>query len=272
MIRKVLAVLCVLSLVVGITFAGDIHDALAGKKTPDAPAATETSTEASATAETVTVEPPATVELTTDPGFGVKYTKERIIRLPKDGNKFFVTVIGDPNDSKFNTIKTWFQDVPELAKLKSETHFNAVPTTRADYKERYAKNVPNTPLIRVQTATGGVVYQVSGANIPMTGQALSRSINTEFLRRWRERRLDRQNNGNGNNNNGNNNADDEEDQPDDEEGDQADNGGKIPDTNPSVVSTLSDEETLALFGFLGFVVIGGFTFYQHQKARRAHKL
>lgn len=221
---------------------------------------------------TITVDGPTITEseLTSDPGYGVKYTKERIIKLPQDSNKFFVTVIGNPNDVRFNQIKGWFKDVPELAKLKGETHFNAISTTQADYKERYGKTVSAVPLIRVQTAKGAVVYQVSGTNLPMSGQALSRSINTEFLRRWRERRIDNRQNNNKNDNSDDQADDEDSDQADDEEADQENGGGlrdTIPDQGAPLSMAVGEAEALVLAGLLGTLLIGGWCFVQHIKQR-----
>lgn len=260
MLRKVFMFLIALALAVpALTLAQ-------GDAAPIAPAATVTTGEDF----TVTVAPPEITELTTDPGFGVKYTKERVIKLPKDGQKFFVTVIGDPNDSKFIALKSWFKDVPELAKLRDETHFNAVATNRPDFKEKFSKNVPNTPLVRVQTSNGGVIYQVSGDNVPMSGQALSRSINTEFLRRWRERHLDRNNNGNGNDKN---NADDSAVDNEDDDADvlSDDNADRIPDTQPAVLDQLPDGLLLVLAGLLGVIAVGGYTVLRHAKANQTIK-
>lgn len=228
-----------------------------------------TSEDETPTEQTITVEPPTPTELTTDAGFGVKYTKERVIHLPQDSGKFFVTIFGNPADARFQDIKGWFNDVPELARLKSETHFNTISTTQADFRDRYAKNVATTPMIRVQTAAGGVVYQVSGKSIPMSGQSLSRAINTEFLRRWRQRRLERENQGN--NNNRKVDVDKEDADPDDEaDGDAADEN-MIPDTSPGTVDMISDEAILVFAGLAGIATFGGFALMQQMK-RRTHKV
>lgn len=233
-----------------------------------------TTTENNVTEKTITVAPPAPTDIATDTGFGVTYAKERVIKLPRDANKFFVTVIGNPNDPRFNTIKGWFTTVPTLADLKSQTHFNSISTSQVDYKDKYAKYVPATPLVRVQTAKGGVIYQVSGDNIPMSGESLSRAINTELLDRWRERRQDR-NNANPNNNR--KNVDVDEDSFDEGEGnldeenmdDEEDpNGGlKIPDTAPPVLDYLDDKIAVAIAGLLGVIAIGGWFLVQRAKAQ-----
>ena len=106
------------------------------------------------------------------------------------------------------------QDVPELARLKSETHFNVVTTTQADYKDRYANWAKNPPAIFVTTAKGGTVFKATGDSLPMSGQAMSRAINTEFLRRWRERHLDRNNNNNNRKDNADNTPVDDDEEED----------------------------------------------------------
>lgn len=136
---------------------------------------------------TITLAPPEPSDLTSDDGFGVNYTKERILELPRDGNRMFVTVFGNPKDAKYQDVKQWFKDVPELANIRKQTHFNVIDTTSPDFKVKYGKTVPAAPLIRVQTATGGVVYQVSGNNLPLSGEALSKSMNTELFNCWKKR-------------------------------------------------------------------------------------
>ncbi len=254
---------------------------------PSAPAPSADDSDSNATPVVPTVSeetlPPDVKTLTSSFGFDLKLTQDRIFKLPQDSQKFFTTVIGDPGDSKFEAIKTWFTDVPELAKLKGETHFNAIATNRPDYKDKFAKNVPHVPLIRVQTASGGVVYQVSGDNVPMTGQALARAINTEFLRRWRERNSDRRNDqkddkdqvDNGNDKDKDDSAVDDSDDRDDDMPADTDKGDKadkkhdaIPDTQPAFVTNLSDTEVLLLAAAAGFILIGGVTLVSQIKAKR----
>jgi len=122
-----------------------------------------------------------------DAAYGVAYTEERVVALPQDQNKFYVTVMGSTSDSKYQSVLSWFNSVPELKSIKAQTHFSAVETTSAMFAERYRATVPNTPCIRVQSSDGTVLYQSSGVNVPMSGESLSKAINTECLRRWRNR-------------------------------------------------------------------------------------
>lgn len=127
----------------------------------------------------------AKAEVKADSAYGVKYAEARVINLPQDENKLYLSVIGSPSDATFATIQNWFETVPELKSVKAQTHFNAIETTSEMYHSRYASTIKGTPCVRLQTADGTVVYECAGRNIPMSAQALSNSINTECLRRWR---------------------------------------------------------------------------------------
>lgn len=126
-------------------------------------------------------------EAQADASYGVRYTKERLLSLPKDQDKFYLSIVGNETDPKFNEIKGWFSENRELKNIKVQTHYNAVTTTSAIYKERYAKNIPATPLIRIQTAKGTTLFQVSGENVPMSAEALTKSINQKVMKGWRDR-------------------------------------------------------------------------------------
>lgn len=125
-------------------------------------------------------------EMKTDRAFGVTYTEEQIVNLPQDQNKFYVTILGTPGETKFETVKGWFEKTPELKSIKAQTHFNTITTSSPDFAARYKATTPVLPCIRLQSADGKVFYQVSGQNIPMSGEALTKSINTQCLRRWRQ--------------------------------------------------------------------------------------
>ena len=101
--------------------------------------------------------------------------QERVITLPQDQGKWYVSVVGDPQDARYREVLTWF-DSGELLKLRNSVHYNIVLTDSAIYKERYAANTPTLPMVRLQNP-GGVIYsQVCGTDLPMTGQALSNQI------------------------------------------------------------------------------------------------
>jgi hypothetical protein len=122
-----------------------------------------------------------------EPAYGVKQAEERIIDLPQDGNKLYVTVIGDSADSKTQKVVGWFSTNPELRNIRAKTHFNVIPTKTELFRDRYAATVAETPCIRVQDADGVVLYQCSGDKVPYSAEATAKAINTQCWERWRQR-------------------------------------------------------------------------------------
>jgi len=108
-------------------------------------------------------------------------TQERVVNLPQDGDKLFVTVFGDTADCA--RITGWFNAVPELKAVKSRTHFNVYPTTGNMYQQRYAKSIKRLPTVKVQTADSDKLFQLSGPSLT-TGEALAKHLNTGCIRRW----------------------------------------------------------------------------------------
>lgn len=104
-----------------------------------------------------------------DPTGGV-LAQERVVNLPADQGKWYVSVVGSPSDVK--QLMTWFNDTPELKKLKDQVHFYQVTTGTAVYTERYAPNIKGLPTVRLQTSDGTVVYEASGKRIPASPEAL----------------------------------------------------------------------------------------------------
>jgi hypothetical protein len=99
--------------------------------------------------------------------------EERVVNLPNDQAKWYISVVGDTNDARYNEILGWFDSNTNLNKLKSQVHFNPVTTDTAIYKERYAPNVSGVPTVRLQKANGDVIYEASGVDIPMTASGLN---------------------------------------------------------------------------------------------------
>lgn len=115
---------------------------------------------------------------TADAAYGVRYDAQALVlNLPQDAAKSYLTVIGNPDDKRFQTVAGWFDGNEQLRVLKGASHFNAIPTTSAMYRERYSQSVRGTPCIRIQDAAGQVLYEVCGRNIPMSPEALTRAIN-----------------------------------------------------------------------------------------------
>ena len=101
--------------------------------------------------------------------------QERIVQLPQDGDKWFVSVVGDPQDSRFNEIVSWF-DSGSLLALRNSVHFNAIDSNSAIFADRYADMTPELPMVRVQNAKGVIYSQVCGNSIPMSAQSLNAQI------------------------------------------------------------------------------------------------
>jgi hypothetical protein len=102
--------------------------------------------------------------------------EERIVNLPQDSAKWYVSVVGNANDARYNEIVGWFNTNVSLKKLRDQVHFCPVTSDTGIYKERYAANVKGLPTVRVQKSDGTVVYEAAGKNIPMTAAGLNGAI------------------------------------------------------------------------------------------------
>jgi hypothetical protein len=123
--------------------------------------------------------------MTSEAAYGVLHAEERIVKLPQDQNKFYLTVMGDKSDKKYQQLLEWLNTNPQLKSMKAQCHFNPIDTDKQIFTEHYAKTVPALPCIRMQEANGKTVFQASGNNIPMSAEALARGMSTECLFRWR---------------------------------------------------------------------------------------
>ncbi|MHB8107845.1 MAG: hypothetical protein ACYDH4_10530 [Candidatus Cryosericum sp.] len=97
---------------------------------------------------------------------------ERVVNLPNDSGKWYVSVVGDVNDARYREVSGWFTTDAGLVKLKNQVHFRQVTSATAVYKERYAANVKGLPTVRMQRPDGTVVYEAAGKNLPMTAGGL----------------------------------------------------------------------------------------------------
>ncbi len=103
-------------------------------------------------------------------------SEDRVVNLPNDQGKWYVSVIGDAQDAQYQTIMKWFsQDIP-LRKLKAQVHFCPVKSSSTIYKIRYAQNVKGLPTVRLQNHQGAVIYEAAGKNLPFTSQGLYGAI------------------------------------------------------------------------------------------------
>lgn len=108
--------------------------------------------------------------------------EERVIDLPMDSQKWYISVIGNPNDMQYRSILRRFDRNKYLKNLKIQVHFWVVPTTSPAYKARYEKNTKILPTIRVQQSNGQVVWEAASRGIPVTAEGLYVAIKNSSLK------------------------------------------------------------------------------------------
>lgn len=97
--------------------------------------------------------------------------KERIVNLPNDQAKWYLSVVGDPADPQYATVVSWFK-TGDLKKLRNQVHYREIAKGTAAYNERYAKNISGIPTVRLQDHDGVVVYEAANASLPITAGGL----------------------------------------------------------------------------------------------------
>ena len=102
--------------------------------------------------------------------------EERVVNLPNDQGKWYISVVGNANDTAYLRVLGWFEANPSLKGLKNKVHYCPVTTGTPIYQERYAPNMKGLPTVRVQKADGVVVYEAAGSNLPMTAEGLYGAI------------------------------------------------------------------------------------------------
>lgn len=102
-------------------------------------------------------------------------TQERVIVLPQDGGRWFLTIYGDDADLKYQKLKSWLQTHDGLSTLRSQTHYNEYIPTDTRY-QRYAASLPGPVCIRLQNSKGVVTSEFWSDNIPLTAEALFKGI------------------------------------------------------------------------------------------------
>ncbi|MFA5186708.1 MAG: hypothetical protein WC551_09550 [Patescibacteria group bacterium] len=107
-------------------------------------------------------------------------TEDRVISLPQDQGKWYVSVVGNAGDSAYRGVLRWFDENKDLSSLKNRVHFCQVATGTAIFQDRYATNVSTLPMVRVQKPDGTVIYEASGKNIPMTAEGLHGAIASDI--------------------------------------------------------------------------------------------
>jgi hypothetical protein len=125
------------------------------------------------------------------PALAVEPTMERVVNLPQDANKPYLTIAGKSTDAKYVQVASWFKSNDALVSIKNESHFNALTTESVMFKARYAKTMPVTPIVRLQSPDGVVVFEAKGSEIPANASGLASAIavKTEGCP-WRRRRCE----------------------------------------------------------------------------------
>jgi hypothetical protein len=102
--------------------------------------------------------------------------EDRVVNLPNDQGKWYISVVGNANNARYVEVLGWFDSNPSLARLKDQVHFCPVTSDTAIYTERYAPNIKGLPTVRMQKADGTVVYEAAGKDIPMTAGGLNGAL------------------------------------------------------------------------------------------------
>jgi hypothetical protein len=111
-----------------------------------------------------------------DAAYGVSYVQEQVIQLPQDQGKFYLTVFGNEGEYRFEQVKSWVANDPQLHALKAQTTYNIYRADSVMFRERYAQGVSNIPCVRLQEPDGTVIYEALGTSVPMSAEALYNGI------------------------------------------------------------------------------------------------
>lgn len=98
--------------------------------------------------------------------------EERIVNLPQDQGKWYISVVGNDAGENYHKVLGWFDSQPKLRRLKNQIHFCPVIVGTPVYQERYANNVKSLPTVRLQKPTGVVVYEAAGKHLPASADGL----------------------------------------------------------------------------------------------------
>jgi hypothetical protein len=120
----------------------------------------------------------------TDAEYGVRYAEERVVRLPQDQGKFYLTILGNRNDARVVSLQQWFHSHPTLKSLKSQTHYNVITTDTVMFRDRYASSTQQVPCVRLQSPDGQVISEYAGAQLPLSADSLARGMANDFRSNW----------------------------------------------------------------------------------------
>lgn len=109
--------------------------------------------------------------------------QQHVVQLPADAEKWYVSVIGDADSGDLKRLAEAFDSHEQLAKLKSLTHFNVIDARAPVFAKRYASHTRQLPCVRIQDASGVVLFQLSGDKLKIDADTLNRKIHTTLC--WR---------------------------------------------------------------------------------------
>lgn len=113
-----------------------------------------------------------------DAAYGVRYATEKVVELPRDNGKPYLTVIGSNADPRFHVLKEWFEQNETLAAIAGQTHYNPIAIEDPRFSERMADEYPVTPCVVLQDGrTFAKVVEFTDAELPMTADALATGLN-----------------------------------------------------------------------------------------------
>ena len=120
-------------------------------------------------------------KLSADPNYGVKYNAEqRVVTLPQDQGKWYVSLFGDPSDARYQELQKWFR-ASRVGPSQTAGPLQRVQRVRSAISTRYAKNMAGLPCVRVQNHQGIVTSEFWAEYIPMTPDALYNGIREDIL-------------------------------------------------------------------------------------------
>jgi hypothetical protein len=90
--------------------------------------------------------------------------EERVLKLPEDSDKWYISVIGDANDPQYQSIIQQFHE-GKLAELRKQCHYLPVTTDNPMF-EHYKPSIKGTPTVRVQDAVGRVIFEATRKQVP----------------------------------------------------------------------------------------------------------
>jgi hypothetical protein len=90
---------------------------------------------------------------------------EKTIKLPEDGTKWHISVIG--TDERYKELVQWFE-AGVLKDLRSQVHFHPI----SDKTGIQAYQAKGLPTVRLQDDKGRVLYEAAGDRIPATAYGL----------------------------------------------------------------------------------------------------